>query len=379
MFRRNALFCVVAASSFFTACGPNNTSPNIINANNTNNTTQNNSNNSNNNNNSNNTSNSNNTNNMTIDPNNETIGCEMLEIETFEDESFEIEREFNASASVDILSCRSDVGELATSGSYVIRLLYSQDTTLDIDVAAISSGDGIPPRPGAELRRASCADGAPVFCDTTSSYSAMVEANTPYFLFLNGLLSSGGVSLAVDADGAVCTPDEQTCNAGMVSTCNGDGSAVNESMCAQDCAGDACAGDLCDTPFVVSPTPNGDPVVLSGARDAITPTWDAMQGAGCDPLEEGLNFDTPWPEVFVRVENVAAGQRVIFDAEEGPGEAQFYVLESCAATTCVDAFAYDENLRNRGTVTAQTAGDVLVAVEFPIESQTFNVAVSIQE
>lgn len=357
------------------ACGPNNENPNIITDTTTrpNNETNNNTN----------TSPNNTTNNATNSTNNGTVvdpneGC--VDVEEFSDQQVSVQREFRPSGELDAVSCEMDVGEIATSGTYIARLQYSVATDVTITVDGIAADTGSPPRPALEIRHAACADGAVEACATDREYSASLEANTPYYLIITGLLDSGGVALEIQADIPQCTAGETTCSEGIQSVCDNSGE-FDDFVCPGGCMDERCGGDDCAAPLTVSPEPNGAAIVLEGNRQTFSSRWDAMGGTGCE-LEAGEPpAVSPWSEFWVLFEGITAGQTVILDAETSNDSYGFFVLDDCSATTCLAAGRFDSNDINRFTYTAAADGDVLVAVESMSdrEDRDFTIEASVRE
>ncbi len=348
---------MLAAGLFGTGCGNNNEPSNIKTDTNsaTNNTTP--TNNTSNNTTPNNTTTSNNANNTVVIGN-----CE--DVEDIGSMGLDDERPFRASAEVDALSCRLDVGELASNGADIIQLRYPEEMMVTFRVAALSTPQGNPPRPGLELRRSDCESGAVIFCGTDASYTEVLAANTTYFLIANGLLDSPGMDIRITARPVGgCTPGATMCADGMLSICRADGLDFETTACPTDCAGDVCTGSVCAAPIVIAPTLNGPAVVVQGTRKTFAANWDAMGGAGCE-VEAGSGPATsPGPETFLLVEGVMAGQTLTLDAEISELSYSFFIVDSCTATTCLDAFAFDVMGFNRGTYVAPANGDVLVAFE----------------
>lgn len=289
---------------------------------------------------------------------------ECPQIEVFTDESFAVQREFYPSSKPTVLSCADDIGEIASNGAYIARVQYSAPTRAVITVAPIAAADqGRPPRPVLEIRGAACETGEVAVCASASTHNMEFEADIPYYLILNGLLESGGVSLTVDATSAVCTAGESSCEDGTFSICNAEGTGFETVACSDGCHEGRCAGDVCEAPIVVTPEPGGAPVLIEGNRATLTAQWDANNGAGCELYEGQGPTATPGPELFVRVPGVTAGQRVLVDAEASELSYGFFVIDSCTATTCAAGFAFDANGLNRADYTATADGDVLFVVE----------------
>ncbi len=293
-----------------------------------------------------------------VDPN---LGC--ATVEEFSNESFVVEREFRATESGEVVSCAGDVGEIATSGTYIARVTFEAATTVDIGVLALPDDQGgIPPRPVIEVRKGICdADETEVIlCESNPSPSFEAEAGVPYFIVANGLADSAGLELSVDADIAKdCTPGETTCTDGTVEVCRATG--VNPKLpCPGDCAGDGCAGETCDAPVTLSLVPNGPAEVLSGERLTFTNTWNAVDRPGC---ATDFPIPTPYPEFFVLVEGVSAGQTLVMDAADTDGRWAFFVIDSCEAAGCIAAYDFDEIDANVGRHPITEDGDVLVVIE----------------
>lgn len=348
MLRKRLVGCLLAGLVGCSSCGNNNDENNVIieknNTNNSNNET----------NNETTTNNNNNTNNLTTAREN----CEM--VEQFRDESVDVEREFYESTNVHALSCRQDIGEVATDGAYVVELIYTEQTRVTIGVTPIAGDAGTPPRPAVEIRRAGCETGEAVACDSAPTFEQELDANTPYYLIINGLLRSGGVGLTIDATPIGCTAGEASCADGVETVCLPNGTP-RETVCPGDCSGDVCGGNVCEMPVVVAPQADGPAIVVEGNRRSFSADWEAT--GACELQNGDPAPDTSGPEFFLLVESVSAGQTVLLDADESTSSYGFYVLEDCNATGCVDGFVFDEVGANRGEYVATEDGDVLVAVE----------------
>jgi hypothetical protein len=223
---------------------------------------------------------------------------------------------------------------------------------------------GAPPRPAVEVRSDACEAGDVVACDSAPEFDLELDADTPYYVIVNGLLDSGGVALTIDAtpQNTGCTPGEASCTDGVSTICKPDGTPL-VTTCPGDCGGNFCGGDSCEMPVTVAPQLNGEPVVIESNRRAFSNQWDAMGGDGCESMMGDPAPNTPGPEFFLLIEGVEAGQTVVLDADQSTSSYGFYILENCTATTCVDAFVFDDNGANRGEFVAPDSGDVLVAVE----------------
>lgn len=303
-------------------------------------------------------------NNGTVNNTNNIPGNCAVDEEFTDEATITIEREFRAPDDTTGLGCANDVGEIATNGSYIVKLQYSFPTHVEIRVAPVLGDDGSrPPRPGLEVRRLACETGDILVCGTDNVYSLDLDANTAYYLVFAGLLESNGLNLTINAESEVCTAGEMSCADGTVGICNSEGTSVDMTTCPADCDGDRCMGDVCESAIVVTPQLNGPAVDVVGDRRAFTGTWDAMSGAGCKGLT-GETTDSPGRELFLRVQGAQAGQRVqIISDDTTSGGYNFLVLDSCGATTCLDGFFFDPNGVNRMNYTVPADGDVLVAVE----------------
>ncbi len=281
-------------------------------------------------------------------------------VEEFSDQFVDVEREFFSSTEVERVSCFDTIGEIATDGAYVAKLRYSAPTPLTINAMGIeNAGGGTPPRPVIEVRKATCDGGEVLVCDNSSDIEIDAEADTTYYVVVNGLLDSGGVALQVDGS---CDAGTSTCSDGNVSLCTDDGD-YRPIACPGDCADGGCQGDACMNPVVVTPEPNGDPVTLEGNRVTFSNTWDAEQRQDCEVVDGAGSPITDGGEFFVLVEGVSAGQTVVMDAEDANGRYGFFVIDGCDADSCLGAYEFDQASLNRGEYVAPADGDVLVVVE----------------
>ena len=318
------------------------------------------------------------TNNATTGTNSGTVVPDMCEVdEEFADESVQAERDLVPSEYV--VSCSEDVEEKATDGGYVAQLIFAETTDINIGVLGLPDDEGgFPPRPLVELLEGSCDGGRSVLCGSMASATATLQANTPYYLVVNGLLTSGGIAITIDAETVGCSPGEFVCVGETVNVCTNTG-GTREIQCPTECGGRTCLGNSCPSPAVIAPVLNGEPVVLQSNRLVFTDNWDADGKMGCETVPDEGSFPTPGPEMFVVVEGVEAGQTVSFEASNQ--RFGFFVVDGCDATSCLGAYEFDANSRNRGEYTAATSGDVTVVMEaFGSDNdREFTVEVSLRE
>lgn len=292
-------------------------------------------------------------------------GCEGVEIEDISQETT-LERTYFPSAPGIIGACSEDVGEVNTTGAYIGKLEFPELTGLIIRTRSLMNDDGSrPPRPLAELRKGSCGEPTGTeFCATDFEFQVTLEANTPYYLVLNGDLDSNGVSIEISPQTLMCTPGESMCADGTIEICDVTGLDTNTFACPGDCfSATSCGGDSCVDAFEIQPAVDGDAVVVAGTLGQLENQWDAMERPGCTAFPDEPPVSTPGPEFFARIPGLTAGQRVIVDAEGSDGNYSFYVLSACDATECAAGFTFDPNGLNRGQYVVESDGDVNIAVE----------------
>ena len=265
------------------------------------------------------------------------------------------------------------------AGIFWFQIRVDELSVVDFEVTSTLSS-----APVIELRRADCQDDSTSqFCTDILTRTETLEPDVDYFLVVQG--ATGSVDAAFELDlsvqAASCTPGEQTCSSGQVETCPDASQPPQTRDCAEDCtAGTSCAGELCNSALAVDVSTAGSWVSVTGNQQAYAHDWDAEGRTGCN-LEAGASAGaTPGDELFLKVTGHAAGDTIVFDAEEGSTAFGFYLLDGCSATECMTAGAYDDLGNNHFEWQAASADDFYVVAEVfgPDRDRDFNIRVQRQ-
>lgn len=331
----------------------------------------------------NNTNNQNNENNrpdmdvdMPVDP---TEGCTQVR-ELDANDLGMIEREFEQIFGYSTPSCE---GEATPTGAYIYQLEFDESTQVTVDLRGIPKMEGeivIPPQPILEIRKGSCqANPEIVSCEAQRSHTFVAEPGVPYFLVVAGELDSGGYTIEFSTNAAVCEVGPTECSEASFKNCI-QGSELEEWSCTQTCRNEAtCNANVCTDALELDLLVGGAPVVVNGHRNAYSSGWTAQARQGCE-TEDGVESpDTPGVETWIRIPNVLTGQKVVLDATEDNENYGFFLQSDCADQGCISAGVFDTLGDNRHEYTAESDGDILVAIEsLGPSQQDFAIRVSLE-
>lgn len=217
------------------------------------------------------------------------------------------------------------------------------------------------------LRTGGCeSDAGELFCTDRTSRSAIVEPGQTYYLGIEGGDDSADayVDLAYALETAACVPNELTCSAGQSTYCI-QGTDTEQYACATNtCANDAqCAGDTCASAIEVDLPNPGATFTVDSHRIAYTNQWDVSGKANCIPNDEFPTGNTPYADVFFRVNNLQQGQTLHVENTSAGGSYVYFVLDSCTANQCAGAMFIDSNGDNALEWEAPASGSYLVVAE----------------
>ncbi len=255
-------------------------------------------------------------------------------------------------ASGDHAACASGAD---SAGAYTLAFTVAQAAILDVQ---ISSAD--PNAPVFELRKASCAtaDGA-LYCADRPGYRAVVEPDTPYFLRVEGAADTVDepFHLTYKLEHLECMPGEATCSAGSFDQCV-QGTSTRSYACAADCADAAsCQGDACADALEVAVPADGSPAHVQGDRQAYADHFDATALQGCEPTGSPGAMD-----LFMHVTGLHAGTTLTV-TNTATGSYVYYVLDTCAATSCRASMFVDPDGDNRLQWQVPADGDYIIVAE----------------
>jgi hypothetical protein len=260
------------------------------------------------------------------------------------------------------------VSPAVASGARALRFRVAASARLTLTADGIPNLVGevvVPPQPVIEIRRLDCAPTSAGECSRVRTTVFSLDADVDYFMLINAQKDSGGVQLKFELENLVCTPTQNSCEGGTVSSCSEDGSTLTESKCVDACdPANGCLGDTCDSATDIIVAASGT-TTITGNRAAYSNSWSGENRAGCNLLAGEEPGPTVGPDFVIRIPNVAKNATVTLSAENPMSEGAygFFIVDSCSAVGCLAAGSFDANSDNQLIYRASQDADILVRVE----------------
>ena len=261
-----------------------------------------------------------------------------------------------------LVSCFDGISPAIDTGIWYGEFVLTEDGDVHIEMETLKTGADIPAPTVWALYTEDCRVDSPELSCTNDPSIDMELGPGTYFLIGIGDVEKAENRVTITQDAYECVPGPSTCTDGEVTQCDNPGNEFILACPGGLCNVDACGGNVCADAVAIA-LEDGAPETLRSSRRGFSHDWNAEDRDGCS-LEAGVPAGPSLGVDFVvEFTNLVAGDVLALDAEMSDGNFAFYVLESCAAETCLDAFAFDQNSDNRGEHTVANDGSLFVVFE----------------